>query len=265
MRRRELSFGQGTFLIGRHASCDVVIDSKHVSRRHAKITASLNGVQVLDLGSANGVYLNGERLVEAVPARLQSGDHLLVGGEDIQVFMESPTRPVSDRVPISKPDWVVPFDDLVESERSSPGTRSVDFFDLIGRIVDRALAEGRVEDAHTMLAPQLRNALSDARAGRTLDATARAGAVRYGLALAKAEGGGAWLDFTFDLLTALCWAPDGPLADEVEQTIAAADCIDEARLATYLAALEQTEDRLEALRVMQWARRLRQARANSSR
>ncbi len=75
---------QGT-VIGRNPDCDVVIDSREVSRRHAKIsrTAS-NQWTIKDLGSSNGVFVNGKRVesctitaedvVEIGPVSLLLGD-----------------------------------------------------------------------------------------------------------------------------------------------------------------------------------------------
>ena len=50
-------------IIGRSDECDIVIDSKHVSRRHARIFSSSDGQwYVEDLGSSNGTFVNGERV-----------------------------------------------------------------------------------------------------------------------------------------------------------------------------------------------------------
>ena len=64
--------------IGRDTSCAVVLDESAVSRRHARIV--WDGAQYLlsDLGSKNGTFLNGERLVEA--AVLQQGDAIGFAG-----------------------------------------------------------------------------------------------------------------------------------------------------------------------------------------
>jgi hypothetical protein len=49
--------------IGRSDECDIVIDSKHVSRHHARIFSSSDGQwYVEDLGSSNGTFVNGERV-----------------------------------------------------------------------------------------------------------------------------------------------------------------------------------------------------------
>jgi len=54
-------------IIGRSHECDIVIDSKHVSRHHARIYSSSDGQwYVEDLGSSNGTFVNGER-VESHP------------------------------------------------------------------------------------------------------------------------------------------------------------------------------------------------------
>ena len=54
-------------IIGRSDECDIVIDSRHVSRQHARISETSAGEwMVEDLGSRNGTFVNGER-VESSP------------------------------------------------------------------------------------------------------------------------------------------------------------------------------------------------------
>jgi hypothetical protein len=57
-------------IIGRSENCDIVIDSHHVSRRHARVFLNTDGQWfVEDLGSSNGTFVNGER-VESCPISL---------------------------------------------------------------------------------------------------------------------------------------------------------------------------------------------------
>ncbi len=66
--------------IGRHNTCQVVIPHKGVSRLHAKIERSGAGFMLSDLESANGTYVNRQRIYE--PHRLETGDEIGVGGPE---------------------------------------------------------------------------------------------------------------------------------------------------------------------------------------
>ena len=63
-------------LIGRHLDCDARIESAKVSRRHCYLAMAYDRVILRDLGSRNGVRVNG-RIVEEV--RLQPGDEVAIG------------------------------------------------------------------------------------------------------------------------------------------------------------------------------------------
>jgi pSer/pThr/pTyr-binding forkhead associated (FHA) protein len=63
-------------LIGRHLDCDVRIDSPKISRRHCCVALAYDRVLIRDLGSRNGVRVNG-RLIEE--SRLFFGDELAIG------------------------------------------------------------------------------------------------------------------------------------------------------------------------------------------
>ena len=63
--------------IGREPTSDVVVDSERASRSHARVGISDGQYYVADLGSVNGTYLNGERLLDE--ARwLGAGDTIVV-------------------------------------------------------------------------------------------------------------------------------------------------------------------------------------------
>jgi hypothetical protein len=53
-------------VIGRSADCDLAIDDRAISRHHARIRRTIEGWDVLDLGSTNGTWLNGRRITSAV-------------------------------------------------------------------------------------------------------------------------------------------------------------------------------------------------------
>ncbi|MEX1033313.1 MAG: FHA domain-containing protein [Cellvibrionaceae bacterium] len=60
-------------VIGRSNECDITLAAAHLSRRHVKLMVRDGLLYARDLGSANGTYLNGERISEA---RVRRGDEL---------------------------------------------------------------------------------------------------------------------------------------------------------------------------------------------
>jgi DNA-binding winged helix-turn-helix (wHTH) protein len=63
-------------VLGREATCDVVIPDRQVSRFHARITPTSEGVILEDLGSKNGTHHNGNEL--SAPVMLQDGDAMQI-------------------------------------------------------------------------------------------------------------------------------------------------------------------------------------------
>jgi hypothetical protein len=63
-------------LIGRSRDCDVTVDDPNVSRRHAELRNEGGYWVVADLGSTNGVKVNGHRVDQA---RLEPGDEIVLG------------------------------------------------------------------------------------------------------------------------------------------------------------------------------------------
>jgi serine phosphatase RsbU (regulator of sigma subunit) len=77
--------------IGRSSMNDLPVADKMLSRQHARIVRDNNGgLSVEDLGSRNGTFLNGERLVSIQP--LKPGDRITVGGVTLKIESESTTR-----------------------------------------------------------------------------------------------------------------------------------------------------------------------------
>jgi FHA domain-containing protein len=63
-------------LLGRSRECDVQLADPNVSRRHAELRRDEGGWSVVDLGSTNGVKLNGRRVDQAA---LEPGDRITLG------------------------------------------------------------------------------------------------------------------------------------------------------------------------------------------
>jgi predicted component of type VI protein secretion system len=73
-------------LLGRHPECDVQIESRKISRRHCCIAQVSDYLVVRDLGSTNGLRINGVRVLEG---RLAPGDELTIGTYRYRVVWDS--------------------------------------------------------------------------------------------------------------------------------------------------------------------------------
>lgn len=68
----------GTRVVGRGSDSDIVVDDASLSRQHAAIHISDKGVEVEDLGSTNGTWVQARRL-SSDRGHLELGDSLRVG------------------------------------------------------------------------------------------------------------------------------------------------------------------------------------------
>jgi len=73
----ELNSASRTVVIGRTAGCDLLVNDPAVSTRHCRLTATPEGFVLEDLGSTNGTYVNGVRVVR--PTVVQRHDRITLG------------------------------------------------------------------------------------------------------------------------------------------------------------------------------------------
>ncbi|MTD45529.1 DUF3662 domain-containing protein [Conexibacter sp. W3-3-2] len=83
---RRMVVPAGGAVIGRSRECDIVLGDSNVSRRHAEIRPHGNGWVVEDLGSTNGVRVNGDPARGATPIR--GGDRLDIGTVPVSFEVE---------------------------------------------------------------------------------------------------------------------------------------------------------------------------------
>src|SRR5262245_62684072 len=68
--------------VGRAPRADFIVDAALVSRLHCQLTASDDGLEVVDLSSTNGTFVNDKRIKKAL---LAAGDRLRVGRVELEV------------------------------------------------------------------------------------------------------------------------------------------------------------------------------------
>jgi pSer/pThr/pTyr-binding forkhead associated (FHA) protein len=72
-----------TRTVGRATGAQFIVDAALVSRVHCRLTAGATEIEVVDLDSTNGTFVNGERIVGM--ARLKAGDRLGVGRVELEI------------------------------------------------------------------------------------------------------------------------------------------------------------------------------------
>ena len=88
---RELEITHGQFTLGRGANSDIILQDDWVSRAHARLDVSAGAYTLTDLGSANGIIVNGVPVTETA---LKPGDVVMIGTTTVRLI---PT--ISDPVP----------------------------------------------------------------------------------------------------------------------------------------------------------------------
>ena len=83
--KRMVVGGEGA-VVGRSRDCDIVLGDANVSRHHAEIRPAGEGWTIADMGSTNGVLVNGRRVRGAVA--LQAGDQVELGTSTMRFELE---------------------------------------------------------------------------------------------------------------------------------------------------------------------------------
>jgi ABC-type multidrug transport system ATPase subunit/pSer/pThr/pTyr-binding forkhead associated (FHA) protein len=91
---RQLPIDAAGLSIGREEDNDVVVGTDLASRHHARVERTDGRYSLVDLGSLNGTYLNGERLV-GESRWLNPGDTILVGDEPLRFVSADETGPMA--------------------------------------------------------------------------------------------------------------------------------------------------------------------------
>jgi pSer/pThr/pTyr-binding forkhead associated (FHA) protein len=219
---------RGEHVVGRSLECGVRIDDPLISRRHAIIVVSPESVAVRDLGSRNGVLVNGDEIDRE--RALVEGDLVTIGS---QVFTVRQIRRVGDPRVVSPGSATAqarsaplarialqkrgPTDERTPTIEHVPGSlpaspttlggdrgisRAYAAYRLIAEAAARAIATDRAERAEKVLEAPLNEVRTAIKRGASLEAEVIDFAVEQALALCASLKGARrhrWIDYVHEL------------------------------------------------------------------
>ncbi len=261
----DLELNEGQFAVGRSAGCQLSLDDPLVSRRHALLVVSKDGVTIEDLQSRNGVNVNGQRITGKTP--LHAGDKVVIGSQELTLLLgregggrdttspsagkrtlpkvptaEDPARERTTSAPPGPLARTASSPSLAPPDVDEPSMlRRAGAFDLLGSVADKALAMGRADEAERLLASPLADVVEASRAGKRLSQQLVDVAARFAAKLATATTKGAWADYVVELYDTQGRTCPAPVVDELYLAFRKVNAIDLARLRGYLNHLREKQ------------------------
>jgi pSer/pThr/pTyr-binding forkhead associated (FHA) protein len=87
-----------TVSVGRNTACDIIINKEFISSRHLKLILKGDTVEVIDLGSTNGTYIDGEKLEPNKTYILTKGQVLVIGSEEVSYQIKGSDNKSSSKI-----------------------------------------------------------------------------------------------------------------------------------------------------------------------
>ncbi|NEQ29018.1 MAG: FHA domain-containing protein [Microcoleus sp. SIO2G3] len=87
VRELQVTEAASQWLIGRSSACAIAVANPQLSRRHAVVGHCAEGFYVTDVGSSNGTWVNGRRLVAMERQLLRDGDVMRLGSMRVEFFV----------------------------------------------------------------------------------------------------------------------------------------------------------------------------------
>jgi hypothetical protein len=214
---QEFDLPRGATLIGRGLDCNLTIEDALVSRQHARIAIDDEGGVVEDLGSRNGVRVNGIAVV--APTRLHDGDRVRIGRQDFVFCCVDPALQsrshttgvlrlcANCRLPYSRELVACPNCEATEqtdeettlSGNLGQGDRGTWSVQLLVEALERAVTFGRLGDAERIVR-QATAMMEDAIVrGETLDSKVLASLAVQAAATSLVTNDPTWSLWVFDV------------------------------------------------------------------
>jgi pSer/pThr/pTyr-binding forkhead associated (FHA) protein len=232
----------GEFLIGRSAECQLALDDPLVSRKHALLVITTDAVSVKDLGSRNGVVVNGTKIDGS--RILLDGDKITIGSQELTVLARRTSSAdlaaASRRRTGAQTLSVLPsLSDRAALEPEKEASKRIDAFPMLSALADKALALGRPEDAERILSTLMTDVVKALEEGRPVMSQTVDQAGLYGARFAVASGKGTWVDYAIKLYTLAKRPCPAAVVDELHGAVRKINAIDLTALRAYVSMLRE--------------------------
>lgn len=202
----DIELSPGDFIIGRSEECQLALDDPMVSRKHLCLRVSSSAVVAVDLGSRNGVTINGSKL--KAERTLTDGDRVKIGQHELVLQIQRP-RPNERRLS-TRTLQAVDVRDLestaVKEEPQKPSPPALDAaakaaasFGTFAQLANKAFGMGRVDEAERILTRPLNELLEACKSGPPPAAALLEKAASYALRVATESGKPNWIDYVIEL------------------------------------------------------------------
>jgi FHA domain-containing protein len=242
--RSDVELLPGITVVGRSDSCQIVIEDPLISRRHACFVVDAQGVLVKDLGSMNGVLVNGVK-VDGTRV-LAAGDRITIGKGEAELRVAAATRPQAGDFTRTQPrltvsgamEAVEPGSTVSDSEPTRKGS----ILQMLGGVADKAFVLGRGDEAERIVKRPMESLLNRALRDGSADLQEAETAALLAVRLARTTSRGVWIDYVFKLYAALKIPAPGGVIDELYATIRHAPKVDISAFRTYLELMRKSQE-----------------------
>ncbi len=216
-RAHDIELPPGEFVIGRSEECQLSIDDAMVSRRHASIRVTDAGAFVVDLGSRNGVLVNGARINAERP--LHDRDRISIGKHEmlINVAMPDSQRSRGFLARTLGPTELAALEAKAGGGRPpTTGTaKVVASLATLSQLADKMFALGRPEEAERVLSGPFADLMREMKGGAAVDPIVLSRFAVQAVKLASELQRASWVEWIFDAYGLMKYVIPAPIIDEL--------------------------------------------------
>lgn len=267
-RQHDIELNPGEFVIGRSEQCQLSIDDAMISRRHVALRVTVSEVVLVDLGSRNGVSLNGIKLKGE--KALSDADKFTIGKHELTLTIFSTDSKRNKSLlartlgPLdieeldyrartrTQPNLMMAddpgFDETPPPPRPDPSgltpsrglARALSSFITLAPLADKALALGRHEEAERLLSGPLGDLITELRKGGLVELNTLTKFAGYAVKLASLLLKAAWIEWVFEAFLLTGYMMPAPMIDELFNIVPRLKHLEKRHILDYITGMQAT-------------------------